>query len=274
VARPSLTAADRARGALLGLAAGASQAGRGRLEGEVVLAILLGEELLEAQPDLHRLVGYWIGWWRRDGQGISPRTALALDHLARLDAPAPPDPGATEGAPLIPVLPVALANATQPRNLQSATYHIVMLTHPDPHAAWSAVAVGIAASQLLLGRRDFLPDVVAGLTANDAPAELLSAVRRIPFIGREELGLGHGVGTGAVACAEAALWTAHHEPVLERGIRALAGPAPDAGPAAAVAGALLGARDGELAIPAEWLAGLKDLERLRDLAKRLLRVET
>lgn len=274
MARPSLTSADRARGALLGLTAGANWAGPDALEGEIVLATLLGEELLEAHPDLHRLVGHWIGWWRRDGQGITARTALALDHLARLDAPAPPDPGAAEGAPLIAVLPVALANAAQPRNLQSATYHIVMLTHPDPRAAWSAVAVNIAASRLLLGRRDFLPDVAEGLTANDAPPELLSAVRRIPFIGREELGLGHGVGAGAVACAEAALWAAHHEPVVERGIRALAGTAPEAGVAAALAGALLGARDGELAIPDEWLAGRKDLERLRDLAKRLLKAET
>jgi len=67
---------------------------------------------------------------------------------------------------------------------------------------------------------------------------------------------------------------AYHEPLMERGVRWLAGAAGDAPVNAAVAGALFGARDGEQEIPLEWLAGVEAVERLRDLAKRLVRVES
>lgn len=273
MARPVLTPADRARGAFLGLAAAAGFGPRS-LRGEVALARLLGEELLEAEPDLHRLVGRWIGWWRQDGDGITLTTADALDHLARYDAPAPADGATAEGAPLMVTVPVALVNAGQPRNLVSGTYHIIMLTHPDPHVAWSAVAVNIAVSCFLQGRRDFIHDVIEALAANDAPAELLLVVRRIPLLARKELMPGRPAAGAAIATAEAALWMAYHEPLMERGVRWLAGAAGDASVNAAVAGALFGARDGEQEIPLEWLAGVEEVARLRDLAKRLVRVES
>ena len=260
MARP-IPLADRARGALLGLARG--HTGRSQPEslgGESALAALLAEELLEPEVDLRRLAEGWITWWRRDGRGIGARTAEALEHLARHDAPMPAGPGTDDPAPLVRVLPVAIATVTQPRNLVSGTWHTVMLTHPDATTAWTAVALNVALAQLLQGRRDFLPDVIEALQVNDAAGEVLSAARRIPFVQPDEL---DGGGRAAVAAAELALWNAHHETRVER---AFAGPAAGPGDAAALVAALLGAREGEQGLPE---GQVPESERLRTLAKRL-----
>jgi hypothetical protein len=95
---------------------------------------------------------------------------------------------------------------------------------------------------------------------NDAAGEVLSAVRRIPFVRPDEL---DGGGRAAIAAAELALWNAHHETRAERGF---AGPAAGPGEAAALVGALLGAREGEQGLPE---GPVPESERLRSLAKRL-----
>lgn len=275
MARSPLNPADRARGLFLGLALGpgrvngAPPAGN---RGELELAMLVAEELLEQQVDLHRLSGRWIAWWRARPDGanrLTPRTEAALDHLARFDAPAGPGEEADEAAPLTWALPLGVALHAQPRNLVSGTWHTVMLTHPGPHATWGAVALTVAAARLFQGRRDFLPDVAEVLVANDAPPDLLSAIRRIPFVGREELRREGPVPSPALAAVEAALWLAHHEPVLGRGVDWLAGQGPVAVHAAAVGAALLGVRDGEAAFPGEWVTRAGDLAALRGLARRL-----
>lgn len=260
MARP-IPIADRARGALLGLARGHSVgADEELLTGEAALALLLAEELLETEVDLRRIAERWIAWARRDGRGLGPGTLDALEHLARYDTPRA-GAAAPEAGPLVRSVPIGLAAATQPRNLVSGTFHTIMLTHTDPATAWSGVAVNVALAQLLLGHRDFLPDVVEALRANDAPGAVLSAARRIPFVGRDEL---DGGGHVAVACAEAGLWTAHHESRVDRAFAGFAGAGREA---AAVMGALLGAREGEGGLPA---GPVPEAERLRGLAKRLI----
>jgi hypothetical protein len=158
-------------------------------------------------------------------------------------------------------IPIGIGAATQPRNLVSGTWHTIMLTHGDPGTAWSGVAVNVALAQLLQGRRDFLPDVVEALLANDAAPAVLSSARRIPFVQRDEL---DGGGNVAIACAELALWTAHHEPIVARAFEGFAKVRPEA---AGVAAALLGAREGEGGLPA---GVAPEADRLRSLAKRLV----
>jgi ADP-ribosylglycohydrolase len=251
---------DRARGALLGLARGYSGAEVNGLTGEVALAALLGEELLETEVDLRRLAERWIGWWRRDGRRLGAVTAESLEYLARYDAP-PQYPARPDAGSLVRVIPVAMAAATQPRNLVSGTWHTVMLTHPDAISAWSAVAMNVALAQLLRGRRDFLPDVVEALRTNDASPEVLSAVRRIPFVPQDEL---DGAGHVAVAALELALWNAHHESQVQR---AFAGPAAGPGDGSALVAALLGGREGEQGLPP---GSAPEEARIRALAKRLV----
>jgi ADP-ribosyl-[dinitrogen reductase] hydrolase len=169
---------------------------------------------------------------------------------------------------------VALRTFAQPANLVSGTYHTAVLTHPDERCAWGAVAVNVAAACFLRGRRDFIGDVIESLVSNQAPEELLVAVRRVPLEKREELPV---VGPSAgyvVHGVEIALWFAYHEPKLERGLVWLANAGGDTDTNAAVAGGLMGARDGDAAVPRRWIEAVPDHAGITALAERLVGIET
>ena len=153
---------------------------------------------------------------------------------------------------MVRAIPVALAAAHAPRVLVSATYHIAALTHPEPVVAWSAVAVNVALSRFLQGKRDFVPDVIEALRGNDVPDELLTMARRVPIPERAVSGTVGRVPGRCLDDVEVALRLAYHEPVLERGLVALVEGGPAAAGRAGLAGALLGARDGGAALP-DWL---------------------
>ncbi len=292
-----LSLVSRARGALLGLAAGnALGLPAERLESpgaiasafpgglrdiiradtpaspfddDTAMALVLAEELLTGDVDLERLAGRWIAWMDADGRGVGPWTRTALNHIRTHGSPPSATDGTASNGAIMRALPVALAARGSPRNLVAGSWHTAALTHPDDRCTWGAVAVNVAAAELLGGRRDFLADVIEVLRVNEAPEELLAAVRRVPLERREDLHLVGERAGDAVTCVEAALWTAWHEPSLEQGLVWLANAGGDTDTNAAVAGGLLGARDGEGAIPERWLAALPDLDRLRTLAARL-----
>ena len=200
--------------------------------------------------------------------GIDPETGAALIHLARHDAP-PSEAAGAGSDPLVRVLPVALAAYDAPRTLVSATYHIATLTHPLPEVAWAAVAVNVALARFLQGKRDFVPDVIEALRSNEVPPALLAAVRRVP-LPASRAAKGDAPGQ-AMADAEAALWLAYNEPVLERGVRRMATGKTAVG-RSGLAGALMGARDGVAAIPPSWTVGLEK-DTLEALAGRLVRAD-
>lgn len=262
--------AFRASGALVGLAVGRALALGGGPDGSLALSRILAEELAAGRRDLQALAHRWAARHRSDPRDIDPETAAALAHLARHDAP-PSQAAGTGSDPLVRTLPVALAAHDAPRTLVSATYHIVALTHPEPLVAWAAVAVNVALARFLLGKRDFVPDVIEALLSNEVPDALLAAVRRVPLpIGPPPAGEGPGL---ALTDAEAALRVAYHEPLLERGLRAIAEPGAAAAGRAGLAGALLGARDGVRAVPGPWSA-MVDEGSLSALAARLVRIQS
>lgn len=293
-----LSIATRARGALLGLAAGNAlgvpsepmgtpEAVRAAFPGglrdivrtdtpaspfddDTAMALLLAEELLAGEVDLERLAHRWIDWMDTDGRGIGTWTRTALNHIRTHGSPPAGTGGVATNGAIMRALPVALATRGTPRNLVAGTWHTAALTHPDDRCTWGAVAVNVAAAELLSGRRDFLADVIEVLRVNDAPAELLAAVRRVPVERREDLPIVGERAGDAVRCVEIALWAAWHEPSLEEGLIWLANAGGDSDTNAAVAGGLLGARDGEAAIPARWIAALPEVERLRSIALRLV----
>ena len=237
---------------------------------DLALTLILAEELLEADVDLHRLAVQWAEWAERDGRGIGIWTRTALRHIRTHDSPPASTGGQAGNGTISRCLPVALRTYAQPANLISGTYHTAVLTHPDERCAWGAVAVNVAAACFLRGRRDFIGDVIEALVSNQAPAELLAAVRRVPLEKREELPV---VGPSAgyvVHGVEIALWFAYHEPKLERGLVWLANAGGDTDTNAAVAGGLMGARDGEAAVPSRWVAAVPDSDRIRGLADRLI----
>ena len=292
-----LTLSDRARGALLGLAAGnalglpaeplaSANAIRERWPGgltevhrqdtpdspyddDVALAIILAEELMQPEVDLRRLAHRWIGWAREDGRGIGDWTRTALAHIATHDSPPAASGGRATNGAVSRCLPVALRTYSSPRNLVSGTLHTAALTHPDPRCGWSAVAVNVAAACFLRGRRDFVPEVIEALRTNEADASVLEAVRRVPLLRREDLAPAGQGANDALTCLTVALWFAHHEPLLERGLVAIVNAGGDADTNAAVAGGLMGARDGARAIPARWLAQIPGTAELEQLALEL-----
>lgn len=295
-ATPSLS--DRARGCLLGLAAGNSlglptefletpEAIRARFphgvsevmrqdtpespyDDDLALALIQAEELLEPEVDLQRLAAKWVKWRQQDGRGIGQWTRTAIDHIATHHSP-PSEMGGVAGNGSVPrTIPLALATLNSPANLVSGSYHLAYLLHPDPRCAWAAVAVNVAIAWFLQGEQDFIPEVLQALTTNAAPGELVAAVRRVPLEKREALPIVGREASHAVPCVEIALWFAYHERNLERGLVWLANAGGDTDTNAAVAGALMGARDGEAAIPQRWLSEIADVGRIRSLAERLV----
>ncbi len=239
---------------------------------DLALTLLLAEELLQPAVDLRRLALAWAEWAERDGRGIGTWTRRALEHIRTHDSPPQTTGGQAGNGTISRCLPVALRTFGQPANLVSGTYHTAVLTHPDERCAWGAVAVNVAAACFLRGRRDFVGEVIESLTSNDAPEELVAAVRRVPLERQEELPVTGASAGYVVHGVEIALWFAYHESNLERGLVWLANAGGDTDTNAAVAGGLMGARDGEGAVPARWIGALPDAPRIRQLASRLVGV--
>jgi ADP-ribosyl-[dinitrogen reductase] hydrolase len=292
-----LTLSDRARGAMLGFAVGnalglpaerfgTAAAIRGRWPGglsevlrqdtpaspyddDVALAVILAEELVQPDVDLRRLAHRWIGWARDDGRGLGAWTRTALAHIATHDSPPAESGGRATNGAVSRCLPVALRAHSSPRNLVSGTLHTAALTHPDPRCGWSAVAVNVAAACFLRGRRDFVPEVIEALRTNEAAPAVLDAVRRVPLLRQAELDAAGEAANDALTCMTVALWYANHEPLLERGLVAIVNAGGDTDTNAAVAGGLMGARDGARAVPGRWLAQIPGTAELEQLALEL-----
>jgi hypothetical protein len=250
----------RARGVLLGLAALGPPS-------DLALARVLAEEILQPRVDLERLARRWVERGAAD-PGLDAATRAALAHLAHHGTPPAAAAGGIAGdGPLAFCLPIGIAARSTLRTLVSGSFHVALLTAPDPVSGWATVAVNVAVAGLLLGRRDVLPEVLDVLRANDAPAELADAIRRVPFLRREELPAPDG---SALATALPALWLAHHEPKPERGLRWVAEVLGAGSRAAGVAAALLAARHGDIQTPAGDTAGGGESTRLLELADRLV----
>jgi ADP-ribosylglycohydrolase len=298
VPRPEPTLPERARGAFLGHAAGNAlgvpteflgtpeaivrefpggltevrrrDTPKSPWDDDVAMAVHLAEELLETEPDLERLSKRWVGWMEEDGRGVGGWTRTALLHFRVHGTPPAESGGQAGNGAVMRAFPVALRFFRQPANLIAASFHTAALTHPDPRCGWSAVAVNVAVSCFLSGRRDFVGDVIEGLRNNDAPLEVLEAVRQIPIMRRADLPITGGAQGYTVHCMQIALWAAYHEPELEPTLVWLANAGGDTDTNAAVAGALLGARDGEGSVPARWVAEVARADHLRGLAERLV----
>jgi hypothetical protein len=245
--------------------------GAGIATTRLALLQVLAEELADGRVDLRVVAERWVQTHRSDPSGVDPETASALDFLERHHSP--PESSAAHGpGPLARVLPIALLAFDSPRNLVSATFHAAALTHPDPRSAWSAVAVNVALGSFIQGKRDFVPAVLEVLRGNAVPDALLAAVRRVPLGRRQGLPAPALAATDAVAAVETVFWLAYHEPLLPRGLEALAHSDERTSTFAIAAGALMGARDGAAGISAELLPAETALSDWDALADRLVRV--
>lgn len=144
------------------------------------------------------------------------------------------------------------------------------ITHADERCLWGAAAVNLAVGELLRGNIYFVEEVLYRLK-DRAPRVLRDALHRVPREPQADLPITVAGETGYVVhCVEIAFWFATHDRSLEDALVFLAQAGGDTDTNAAVAGALLGARDGEAGIPPRWIGQLVGADGIRRLATQLL----
>ena len=269
----------RARGALLAHAAGSRLVSGGESDGKpAALSRLFAESLVERQEfDAADVSRRWVHWMDRDGRGLGLTTRRALELMEA--GVEPFDAGrrardlsaghAAGSGAVMRCMPVALRFHEDPDRLIRVATQQAAMTDSDPRSLWASAAVCLAARELLHGNAFFTDEVVYRLR-DRAPRSVLDALYRAPRIHRGELPLAvDAIETDAVRCMEIAFWAALHERSLEGAMRFLADAGGDTAGNTSTAGGLLGARDGEAAIPQQWLAK-GDAAGLGLLAERLI----
>src|SRR5258708_20378843 len=104
--------------------------------------------------------------------------------------------------------------------------------------------------------------------ARRARREAIHGVRRE---GEGDLPIARAGEAGYVVdCDEIAFWFATHDRSLEEALIALAQAGGDTDTNAAVAGALLGARYGDIALPPRWIDKITGVQGIAQLAERLV----
>lgn len=244
---------------------------------DAAMALLLAESLVtRGDFDAGDVAERWVKWMKLDGRGIGPTTQRALrliEHgtepfeAGRLTRSA--GAAASNGA-VMRCLPVALRYHDNVDKMVRVSAQQAAVTHADERCTWGAAAVNLAARELLHGNPYFVEEVLHRLEGA-APRVLIEAIRRVPWEQESDLPIAvEGEFGYVVHCVEIAFWSAMHRPSLEEALIFLAEAGGDTDTNAAVAGALLGARDGETGIPPRWLDQLGNARGVTALAERLL----
>lgn len=298
---------SRARGALLGLVAGnqlgvptehlgTAEAIRKAFPNGVVdlapppknspydddaaMALLLGESLLACQGfDAGDVARRWVKWMKVDGRGIGLTTRRALtliDHgkepfeAGRLANQEKPGRAAGNGS-VMRCLPVALRFHDNIDRLIRVSTQQAAITHSDERCTWGAAAVNLAARELLHGNIYFIDEVLHRI-GDRPPRALRDAIHRVPRERESDLPVAvPGEAGYVVHCVEIAFWFVTHDRTLEDTLIYLAQAGGDTDTNAAVAGALLGARHGEVALPPRWVDQLVGAQGIAKLAENLVR---
>jgi ADP-ribosyl-[dinitrogen reductase] hydrolase len=295
---------DRARGVLLGLAAGnllglpvegasRSTIRRAYPEGlteidprerqrpsdddlaqAVELAEALAHDLDPASGFAERLVR-----WRTDnGRGIGIMTSTVIDYLeVGLGVPGAArafwrERGSPETQPngsLMRCAPVALKHALEPSRLIEQTAFTCAVTHFAPGAQWSCVLVNTAIAMLLLGQIPNRDDLILAASQDGAPAELIAWALAIPEAIDERIAE-ERISGHTYLCMQTALWCLDTKDTLEQALIRIVNAAGDTDTNAAVAGAVLGARFGASAIPQRWMQCVPGQERIEQATQALL----
>jgi ADP-ribosyl-[dinitrogen reductase] hydrolase len=287
---------DRARGALLGLAAGDALAAalewlhpdqisvryggplrdlverppwrRGEWTDETAMALCLAESLIDKGGyDAEDAFARYATWVRSRPRDVAADVSHAL---ARARSPeeamaaartAEAEPAMATNGCLVRTAPLALRYHDDQRALDRFARLDAELTDHDPHAGEACLWFDMTLAALVAGRRrPSSTSVVPGLAelAIGTPHDDLAAeVRESPAGVLTALRVGFAAAFGHDSFEQAVVFAAN-----------LGG---DADADAAVAGALAGARFGADAIPERWLDPLLDRARIAGLAVRLLR---
>src|SRR5216117_2002636 len=298
---------SRARGALLGLVAGnqlgvptehlgtpeairkafpngvvdfATPPHNSPYDADAPSALLLGESLLASQGfDANDVARRWVKWMKVDGRGIGMTTRRALTLIDRGKEPfeagrlaKQENPGRAAGnGSVMRCIPVALRYHDDLDRLIRVSTQQAAITHADERCTWGAAAVNLAARELLHGNIYFIDEVMHRI-GDRAPRALREAIHRVPRERESDLPIARAGEAGYVVhCVEIAFWFVAHDRTLEEALTYLVQAGGDTDTNAAVAGALLGARYGEAALPPRWVDQLVGAQGVAKLAEDLVR---
>ena len=249
---------------------------------DAAMTLLLAESLAErGDLDAADVAGRWVKWMKADGRGMGLTTQRALRLIERGTEPFEAGrlalgPRSASNGSVMRCIPVALRYHDNVDKLIRVSTQQAAITHADERCTWGAAAVNLAARELLHGNQYFVEEVLHRLQGA-APRVLVEAIRRVPWEQESDLPLALANEFGYVVhCVEIAFWCAVHRPSLEEALVFLVEAGGDTDTNAAVAGALLGARDGETGIPPRWLdqLGRSSTRGVSELAQRLVTAES
>ena len=246
---------------------------------DAAMALLLGESLLASKGfDANDVARRWVKWMKVDGRGIGITTKRALTLIDRGKEPFEAgrlanqeNPGRSAGnGSVMRCLPVALRYHDDPDRLIRVSTQQAAITHADERCTWGAAAVNLAARELLHGNIYFVDEVMHRI-GDRAPRVLREAIHRVPRERESDLPIARAGEAGYVVhCVEIAFWFVTHDRSLEEALIALAQAGGDTDTNAAVAGALLGARYGDIALPPRWIDKITGVQGIAQLAERLV----
>ncbi len=241
------------------------------------MALRLGESVVACGTfDVTDVARRWVQWMQADSGQVSATTRRALERIAAGTEPFEAGRLARGGASstgtgsVLRTVPVALRFHDSVDRLIRISAQQAAITHADERCLWGAAAVSVAVRELLQGNAYFVDEVLHHLR-DLAPRVLTDAIHRAPREEQGELLIGvDGQGGDVVRSVEVAFWFATHGPAFEEALVFLAEAGGDTEANAGLAGALLGARDGEAGIPPRWLDQLSDAAGIRALADALV----
>jgi len=246
---------------------------------DAAMALLLGESLLASKGfDANDVARRWVKWMKVDGRGIGITTRRALTLVDRGKDPFEAgqlanqeNPGRSAGnGSVMRCIPVALRYHDDPDRLIRVSTQQAAITHADERCTWGAAAVNLAARELLHGNIYFIDEVMHRI-GDRAPRALREAIHRVPREGEGDLPIARAGEAGYVVhCVEIAFWFVTHDRSLEEALIALAQAGGDTDTNAAVAGGLLGARYGDVALPPRWVDQITGSQGIAQLAERLV----
>jgi len=295
---------ERARGVLLGLAAGNllglpvegvdrdtiedrfpqgireidPREVRRPMDDDLAQAVDLAEALAHDPDPLAGLADRLVKWRNENGRGIGIMTSTVIDYLeVGLGAPGAAkafwqERGSPETQPngaLMRCAPVAVRYARQPEQLIAKTAATCAVTHYAPGAQWSCIVVNAAIAMLLCGAEPRRDDLVLAASQDGAPAELIAWTLAIPDDIAQRIA-DERVSGHTYLCMQAALWCLDSSDSLEEVLIRIVSAGGDTDTNGAVAGAVLGARYGAAAIPERWIERIPNRPRIEAATASLL----
>jgi ADP-ribosyl-[dinitrogen reductase] hydrolase len=299
---------DRFRGCLLGLAVGdalgapaesmpegqvAATFGRlqdylgrdwlaaGATTDDTAMALCIARSLVErGAVDLSDIAAKFVEWMVADGAGIGLQTAAVLSRIQSGEHPFLASRAVWErsgrraagNGGVMRCAPIGLFDWSRPDDLLRDSRETCRLTHPDPRCEWSCVAVNHAIASLLSG--DPAPLASARAAVAERCPEIGAALGRaadtpVSAMRVDGWDMGYTIVTTEIAFAALAGGRPFEEALVD--VVAKGG---DTDTNAAVAGALLGARDGYRAIPQRWRDELEGGGPILHLADALWQLAT